>query len=183
MMLYAIAACEIGFWLMLLIGLTTRYLLQQRRTGAVLLVCVPLVDLALLVFTVVHLRSGAEPQAVDGLAAVYLGVSIGFGSTMIRWADARFAHRFAGGPPPLRTARTGRAHARRQRGLWYRHLLAFAAGCALLTGGAALAGDASRAAVLLTWIPRWGFVLAIDFIWSFSYTVWPRRGATTAEPS
>src|SRR5262249_42206583 len=27
----------------------------------------------------------------------------------------------------------------------------------------------------LSWIPRWGVVLVIDFLWSFSYTFWPRR--------
>lgn len=174
-MLAAILACEVGFWVVLLSGLSVRYLIGLRRTGAVLLAATPLVDVALLVFTVIHLRSGAEAQAADGLAAVYLGVSIAFGHRVLRWADARFAHRFAGGARPSRPPTGGPEHARRQRGLWYLHLLAFAIGCALLLGGAALVGDADRAAPLLSWIPRWGVVLAVDFVWSFSYTLWPRR--------
>jgi hypothetical protein len=174
-MLAAIVACEVGFWVVLLSGLSVRYLIGLRRTGAVLLAATPLVDLALLVFTVIHLRSGAEAQAADGLAAVYLGVSIAFGHRMLRWADSRFAHRFAGGPPPARPPKSGPEHARRQRGLWYLHLLAFAIGSALLLGGVALVGDGARAEALLSWIPRWGVVLAVDFVWSFSYTLWPRR--------
>jgi hypothetical protein len=34
-------------------------------------------------------------------APAYLGFSVVFGPSVIRWADARFAHRFAGGPPPV----------------------------------------------------------------------------------
>ena len=56
-----------------------------------------------------------------------------------------------------------------------RHLLAFAIGSVLLLLGAALAVGGHRAAPLLGWIPRWGVVLAIDFLWSFSYTLWPRK--------
>jgi hypothetical protein len=174
-MLPAILACEIGFWVVLLAGLSVRYLLGLRRTGAALLAATPLVDLALLIFTVIHLRSGAEAEAAHGLAAVYLGVSIAFGHRMLRWADARFAYRFAGGPPPPRPPKAGPEHARQQRGLWFLHLLAFAIGSALLAGGALLAGDATGQNALLSWIPRWGVVLAIDFVWSLSYTLWPRR--------
>lgn len=174
-MLYAIVACEIGFWVVLLAGLAVRYPLQRPDAGAVLLACVPLVDLVLLVVTILHLRSGAEAQWADGLAAVYLGVSVAYGRQMLRWADARFAHRFAGGPPPPRPPKRGPAHARRERQGWYRHALAFVIGCALLLGGVVLVGDVARSQQLLAWIPRWGLVLVIDFVWSFSYTLWPRK--------
>jgi hypothetical protein len=186
--LYVIVACEIGFWVVLLAGLAVRYRLGLRRAGAVVLACVPLVDLVLLVATVIHLRTGATAQFADGLAAVYLGVSVAYGHQMMSWADARFAHRFAGGSPPVRPPRTGPAHARRERRGWYRHVLAFTIGCALILGGVALVGDASQAQGLLSWIPRWALVLVIDFVWSFSYTFWPRParngrppGSTTAD--
>ncbi|WP_424326067.1 hypothetical protein [Gordonia sp. (in: high G+C Gram-positive bacteria)] len=38
--------------------------------------------------------------ALRYLARLYLGVTVVFGPRLIRWADARFAHRFAGGPAP-----------------------------------------------------------------------------------
>jgi hypothetical protein len=128
-----------------------------------------------LLATIAHLRTGARAQVADGLAAVYLGVSVGFGPQLMRWADQRFAHRFAGGPAPERPPRWGVAHAARERGQWYRHALAFGVGCVLLLAGWALVGDQDRAAPLLAWIPKWGLVLAVDFVWTFSYTLWPRR--------
>lgn len=176
-MIYAIVACEAGFWLVLLAGLGLRYLGGRRRAGGVVLACVPLIDLALLMFTVLHLRSGAAIGPLDGLAAVYLGISAGFGKPMLTWADTKFAHRFAGGPPPVKPPKAGPAHARRERRMWYRHVLAFAVGAVLLIAGAAFVGD--RSGPLLTWIPRWGVVLVIDFLWSFSYTFWPQRPGTS----
>lgn len=174
-MLIVIAACEVGFWAFLLAGLALRYLAGLRRTSAVALGCAPATDLVLLVATAIHLHGNATPRTSDGLAAVYLGVSIAFGQRTLRWADRRFARRFAGGPDVAGPPKTGAAHARHERGMWYRHLLAFLIGSALLLLGAALAGGWARAAPLLGWIPRWAVVLSIDFFWSFSYTPWPRK--------
>jgi hypothetical protein len=45
-----------------------------------------------------------------------------FGPAIVRWADVRFAHRFAGGPAPLRAPKHGTqrvAHSMRE---WYRVL-------------------------------------------------------------
>ncbi len=176
-MLYAlIIACEVGFWVVLLAGLVARYLLRRPRLGASLLVCVPLVDLVLLVASAQDLRyGGGEADLAHGLAAIYLGVSVAWGHAMVRWADARFAYRFAGGPPPPRTPKTGPEHARRERHQWGRHLLAWAIGCALLLGGVALVGDPDRTGALTGIAGGWTLVLAVDFLWSFSYTLWPRK--------
>lgn len=175
-MIYAlIVACEVGFWVVLLAGLAVRYVLRRPQLGAVLLVFVPLVDLVLLVASVVDLRGGGEAGVGHGLAAVYIGVSVAWGHSMVRWADAQFAHRFAGGPPPWRPPRTGKEHARYERRQWARHLLAWAVGCALLLGGAALVGDTGRTGALPPIARGWTLVLAIDFAWAFSYTLWPRK--------
>jgi hypothetical protein len=93
---------------------------------------------------------------------------------MISWADQRFAHRFAGGPPPPAKPRYGAAHATRERAGWYRHLVAWAVGSGLL-GLAALIGDSARTAALTRVVMLWTLVLAIDFAISFSYTLSPRR--------
>ena len=100
MIVAVIVACEIGFWAVLAAGLVTRYVLRRRRVSAVLLAAVPAVDLVLLAATVADLRAGAAPRVEHGLAAVYLGFSVAFGPAMVRWADVRFAHRWAGGPAP-----------------------------------------------------------------------------------
>ena len=102
MLVALIVACEIGFWVVLGSGLVARYLLGRRRLGAILLALAPVVDLVLLTATVIDLSRGATADFAHGLAAAYIGFSVAFGHSMIRWADARFAHRFAGGPRPPR---------------------------------------------------------------------------------
>src|ERR671911_1593543 len=109
MLIAVVVACEIGFWVVLGAGLLARYGLGRRRLGAILLACVPLVDVVLLVATVIDLGQGATADFGHGLAAAYIGFSVAFGHSMIRWADERFAHRFAGGPPPTRPPKDGRA--------------------------------------------------------------------------
>lgn len=107
-----------------------------------------------------------------------IGVSVAFGSRMIGWADERFAHRFAGGPPPQRPPKYGPEHARCEREGWYRHLLAWSIGSILLFGMSWLVGDPATTDSLLGRAALWSFILAIDFVWSFSYTLWPRKSKT-----
>lgn len=174
-MLYAvIVGCEIGFWALLIAGFACRYLLRRRRLSAALLVGVPLLDLVLLAASILDLRLGPQAGYADGLAAVYLGVSVAWGHSMVRWADSRFAYRFAGGPPPALPPKYGLDHARHERRQWGRHLLAWSVGCLLLLGGVTLIGDLERSGALLHIAGVWTLVLAIDFAISFSYTLVPR---------
>ncbi|SEG65347.1 hypothetical protein SAMN04489712_10897 [Thermomonospora echinospora] len=175
MLLAIIAGCEIGFWIFLLAGLTARYLLRWRRTGAALLVCVPLVDLVLLVATVLDLRAGATADFTHGLAAAYIGFSVAFGHSMIRWADTRFAHRFAGGPPPPRPPKYGMARARHEWREFGKALVAWAISCALLLGAIVMVGDAERTEALAGWIGRLSMVLGIWALWPITYTLWPAK--------
>jgi hypothetical protein len=175
-----IVACEIAFWVLLLAGLSARYLLKARKLSTVLLVCVPLVDVVLLAAAIVDLRNGAEAAGVHGLAAIYLGVSVAFGGEMIRWADQRFAYRFAGGPRPPRPPRTGAAHAARERRGWLRHLVAYVVAAAALGLFTVLVGDNDRVAPLWAPMRLWAVVLVIDFVISFSYTLKPRRDAESS---
>lgn len=144
-----------------------------------LLVCAPLVDLVLLAAAVLDIRRGGEATVLDALAGVYLGVSVGFGKSMIRWADQRFAHRFAGGPPPPPKPRYGKAHAARERAGWVRHVLAWAVGCALLLLVVVVIGDLGRTGALMHTAQLWTLVLVIDGIISLSYTIRPRRDPAT----
>lgn len=175
-----IVACEIGFWLFVLGGLACRYLLGKRQLGAVLLASTILVDLSLLTFTVIDMKNGATATLAHGLAAVYIGVSVVFGPSMIRWADQRFAYRFAGGPKPTSKPRYGVEHARHERRMWAKHLLAWMIGAAILGGMSLWVGDFDRSRELVLTIGRWGIVVLVDFLWSFSYTFWPRKPVPTA---
>ncbi len=111
MILSVIIACEVGFWIAVLGGLTTRYLLGAGRLGAAFLVCAPLVDVVLLVAVAAHLASGATASWHHGLAALYIGFSVTYGHRMISWSDAWFAHRFAGQPAAVKL--TGAEYTRR----------------------------------------------------------------------
>ncbi|WP_092535034.1 hypothetical protein [Amycolatopsis arida] len=162
-----IAAGEVGFWVFIVAGLTARYLLRLPRTGVVLLAATPLIDLVVLVVTMVDLTRGAQATWVHGLAAVYLGFSVVFGPSMIRWADAHVAHRFAGGPAPTRPPRGSTAKRRHEWREWGKCLLA----CAL-AGGAMLllifvAGSPEQTRQLWAtggWLPRLGWVVGIWFV-------------------
>jgi O-antigen ligase len=132
MLIALIAACEVGFWVILAAGLATRYLLRWRRVSTVLLICVPLVDVVLLAATVIDLSGGGTASNVHGLAAVYLGVSVAFGHSMMRWADQRFAHRFAGGPPPVKPPKTGPERVRYEWREWGKFMLAYAIASAVM---------------------------------------------------
>jgi hypothetical protein len=174
-----IVAAEIAFWSILVAGLVARYVLRRPQLGLALLVATPFVDLILLAVTTIDLRRGGEAALPHALAAVYIGVSIAWGHRIINWADARFAHRFAGGPAPERPPRTGPQHAARERREWLRHLLAWATGTALLGLGVLVVGDLDRTLALVNVAVLWTVVLAIDFLISFSYTLFPRRTQET----
>jgi hypothetical protein len=115
-----IVGCEIGLWVLLGLGMVLRYLVRLRRTSTAVLAGIPLLDLVLVIATAIDLHRGADVGLVHVLAGFYLGSSLAFGPAIVRWADVRFAHRFAGGPAPRPTPKQGPervAHLMRE---WYR---------------------------------------------------------------
>jgi hypothetical protein len=176
-----ILVCEVLFWVVLLAGLAARYLLRRERLSRVLLIAAPMVDLILLTTTALDLRSGGTATFAHSLAAIYIGVSVGFGHRMVQWADQRFAHRYAGGPPPSRKPRHGAAHAAYERRALVRHVIAWAVGCGLLLLAVVTVGEPSRTASLSGTVRLWTLVLVVDALISLSYTVRPRRTRTASE--
>ena len=172
MILGIIIACEIGFWVVIVLGLVARYILKAKRLGLVLIALAPVIDLVLLTTTAVHLRSGADAEWAHGLAAVYIGFSIAYGPGMVRWADIRFSHRFADGPAPTRLSGTDYTVA-----CWKdvaRTLLAAALSALVLFGLIWLVGNATQTAALEHWYPILITICGIEAIWAVSYTIWPR---------
>ncbi|MFY1672443.1 hypothetical protein ACN27G_21155 [Plantactinospora sp. WMMB334] len=178
-MVAVIAAGEIGFWVLLGAGLIARYPLRRPRLGAALLLGTPLIDLAILVATVIDLRAGATADFTHGLAAAYLGFSVAFGHSMIRWADQRFAHRFAGGPPPAKPPAGGWARTRYEWREWGKGLLGWAVACGLLGLGILMVGDLDRTAELLAWIGR---LTAAIVIWLIAFPLWMTLFPKPADP-
>ncbi len=119
-----IVGCEIAFWLFLLSGLTVRYILDLRQLSTVLLISVPLVDIVLLAATTFDLSRGAIATFAHGLAAAYIGFSVAFGGVTVKWADAWFAHKFAGAEAPVSAPTYGWQLVRYELVWWLRCVVA-----------------------------------------------------------
>lgn len=155
-----IVACEIGFWVLLFAGLVARYLLRARRLSTALLLGVPLVDVVLIAASLADVATGSAPGLTHGLAGLYLGFTIAFGHPTIRWVDQRFAHRYAGGPPP---PRGGRARIVREWRDWGRLVLAWGVALTVMLLVATVAGTGVPAPL------EWG----ADPMWSWGARLWP----------
>ncbi|ROO84130.1 hypothetical protein EDD29_1647 [Actinocorallia herbida] len=174
MLVALVIGAEIAFWVLLGLGLLVRYGLRRRRLGGALLLGTPLVDLALLTITALDLERGGQATGAHGLAAIYLGVSVGFGHQIIGRMDAWAAHRWDGAPAPARKPKHGRPHAAYERRQFARHVLAWAVGSGLLMAAVRYVGDADRTGPLLHLATVWTVVLVIDAFVSLSYTFSPR---------
>ena len=164
-MLYAaIAVCEVAFWVFLVAGLAARYLLKRPALGMALLLGSPAADLLLLVLTAVDVYRGATPTQAHALAAAYLGFTVAFGHSAVRWADERFAYRFASGPRPQRPPKHGPAKVRHEWQVFRQAFLAWAVASVLLLALTALVGDLTRAQALLGYAGMLTVVLVIWFV-------------------
>ena len=172
MILAIIIGCEVGFWVLILLGLIARYLLRLRRVGLALLALTPVVDLILLAATAIDLMAGATATVFHGIAAIYLGLSVAYGHKMISWADARFAHRFAEGPTPLK--RYGRAYTNECWKDVARTTLAVVVAAGVLWLMTLLVQNAAKTSALSDLYGILGLVFAVDLVWALWHTVWPK---------
>ncbi|MFD5080719.1 hypothetical protein [Streptomyces sp. NPDC058371] len=169
-----VVACEVGFWVLLAAGLAARYLLKLRRTSVALLLCEPLLELVLFVATAIDLKRGAEPSWEHGLAALYIGFTVGYGHYTIRRLDGHAAHRLAGGPPPPKPPRHGLARARHEGRLWLRTLLAAAVACALLQGAIQYVGEGGTESLrAFQWVAL--RAAGIHGVIALTYLIWPKK--------
>ncbi len=115
----------------------------------------PVIDLILLVVTGVDLYRGATATQVHAIAAVYIGISIAFGRSMIEWADIRFQYYvMKQGAKPVK--RFGMDYAKHYFKSWGQHVLAFLIGAGILFVLIYLINDSSRTEVLA------GFLKSMD---------------------
>ncbi|AXK34720.1 hypothetical protein DVA86_20765 [Streptomyces armeniacus] len=185
MLVALIVACEIAFWVLLAAGLGLRYLARMPRTGAAVLLCEPLLEVMLLIVTAIDLKNGAEPDWKHGLAAVYIGFTATHGHYMIKWADGHFAHRFAGGPPPVRRPKYGMPRAIHEWKMSLRAIGAAAIAAALLQAAVWYVDNAGQTESLRAWQAKMGIVAVVSLIIAVSYTIWPKKaplGAAAEQP-
>ncbi|MEU3351681.1 hypothetical protein [Streptomyces sp. NPDC037389] len=174
MIVTLIVVCETGFWILLAAGLGLRYLARMPRAGVAVLLLEPVLELVLLIATAIDLRNGATADWKHGLAAVYLGFSVGLGHSTVKWADRRFAHRFAGGPPPVKPPKYGKeraVHEWRTAGRW---ILAAVVALGLLQCAVWYVGSGDISS-LRNWQTKMLLVIGINLAIAGSYTLWPKE--------
>lgn len=164
-----IIASEIGFWIVLALGLALRYLLRRPKPGAVVLALIPLIDVVLLGAVAVDLHRGTEVDYIHRIAGIYLGVSVAFGPSIIRWADRRFAYLFAGGEKPARPPKEGPDAFRYECQSFGRWLIAAGISGAAILGLGATVADDTQSAALNAVFPTLGI---ITVIWLITGPVW-----------
>ncbi|MEV6425406.1 hypothetical protein [Streptomyces sp. NPDC051662] len=181
MIVTLIVACEVGFWVLLAAGLFLRYVARMPRLGGAVLLLEPLLEVVLLVVTTIDLRNGAEPDWKHGLAAMYIGFTVGYGHYTIKRIDGWFAHRFAGGPPPVKPPKYGMARARHEGHLWLRTVVAAAVAAVLLQIAIWYVGDAGSTDPLVAWQFNAARVVGIHGVIALTYALWPKKPPADAE--
>ncbi|MGW2838266.1 hypothetical protein ACWCWD_10780 [Streptomyces sp. NPDC001493] len=182
MIVTLIVICEIAFWALLATGLALRYAARRPRLGAAVLLCEPLLEVVLLVVTAIDLKNGADPDWKHGLAAVYIGFTLGLGRSTIRWVDARLAHRYAGGPKPVKPPKYGWARAAHEWRVAARWTLAAGTAIALLQAAVWYVGGDGNTDPLRAWQLRMVWVIGINLVVAGSYTVFPKRAPANSRP-
>jgi len=175
MLFWFIIACEIGFWVLLALGLFARYVWNLQKTSAMILLCVPLVDVALLIATTVDLSSGRSAEFAHGLAAVYLGFTAVYGHSIIKWADAYVAYKFYSGKKNSVNI-YGWTYAKYEWLQWLRGVLACAIAAILLSMAIFYIDNPSKTEALDQWYANMFWVLGIWLVfWPLWYSVFPKK--------
>jgi hypothetical protein len=175
MLLVVIAACEILFWVFLLGGLVLRYVFRARTASTISLILVPVADLILIVATVIDLARGATADWTHTLAASYLGFSVGFGHSIVKSMDQRFAYRFDGGPKPVKPPKYGREKTRYEWQLFGKAATAIGIALGLLVVAILVIDDPARTMAFKPQIISLCTILLLWFGWPVSYTFWPAK--------
>ncbi|MDV8076757.1 hypothetical protein R4P47_09340 [Rhodococcus sp. IEGM 1370] len=167
--LLTIAICEIGFWALVIGGLCLRYLALMRRASTITLALLPALDLVLIGAVALDLHRGGDVEFAHRLAGIYLGWTVVFAHSTVAWLDVRFAHRFAGGPAPVKAPKTGPQAYRNEIRGFVKWLVAATIALVITYGLAYTVADSEQAAALKTVIQPLG---VITFFWFVTGPLW-----------
>ena len=179
---WIIIACEVSFWVVILLGLMARYLLQLQKLGFLLLASTPIIDLLLIIITSIDLYRGATATLAHGIAAVYIGVSLAYGKSMINWMDEKLQFYIMKKPSAKPVKRYGIPFAKHYGKGFIKHVVAFTIGVAILEMMIIYIQDPQRTEALNTMVSVWLIVLAIDLYITTSYFIWPKKEKTAKKP-
>lgn len=174
-MIFWIVAAEIVFWIAIVAGLVSRYVFKLEKLSLIFFLSTPLVDLALIVLTTLDLQTGATATVAHGIAAIYIGVSLAYGKSMIAWADEKFQAWFLKNPS-TKKALMGMEKGIHELRMWARHVIAYLIGSALLWIMIFYVGHQSTEALFNVW-RIWSIALLIDGAISVSYILFPKKTA------
>lgn len=174
-MIIWIIAAEIAFWIAIGAGLISRYVFKLEKLSLLFFLMTPLIDLALVILTTIDLQSGATATTAHGIAAIYIGVSIAYGKSMIAWADEKFQVWFLKKPSSKKVL-FGRDKGIYEIKMWFKHVIAYLIGSALLWIMIIYVGQQSTEALFNVW-RIWSIALLIDGAISFSYILFPKKTA------
>lgn len=175
---WLIIACEIGFWVFISLGLTTRYVFKKKKLGLVFLALTPVVDLVLLIVTSYDLYRGAVATTAHGIAAVYLGFSLAFGKSLIQKTDELFQYYvMKTGPKPIKLY--GVEYAKNYLRNWLRHLVAYIFGASLIGIIYLIVNDLERIHTMLRILSFWTTFLVVNLLICTSYFICPKRNKIT----
>lgn len=201
---FLLVGAEIVFWVLAGSFLVLRYLLGLRRAGAAVLGLMVLNELLVAALGLLDYRRTGEFAGYQIVVLAFIVYALTFGKEDFRQLDERIERMVLtwkgqaqpAPTPASRTARpalSGAEHYRKERRGWYVHLAIFVVGqtvflamgeswpATILTGelppSALNTGKWSGAETsTLTLASRvWCVVIVVDFVWSFSYTLFPRR--------
>jgi len=180
LVLIGILASEIGFWVVLILGLATRYLLRWRKVSTILLLGVPVLDVFLLsLISWDLLVNETIADFTHGLGAVYLGFTIAFGRQIISRVDAWFAYRFASGPEPKAPPKVGIGRVKYEWEQWLKMLLCAVIASVVLVAITLLVRDPARTSELTSWLAR---IWLVTGIWFIGWPVWYSIGHVLRGP-
>lgn len=176
LILILIVSCEVAFWLVLIAGLSARYIFKRQKLSKALLCLVPWIDVILLIAVVLDLRSGAVATFAHGLAAAYIGFTVAFGKSTLAWVDRVFAHRFSDGPKPATPPTHGRELFLYELKWFGRCLLAVSVTIALSFAAIIAVNDPAKTAALNLWTKAPLITAALWFVFGPLWSVlfhWP----------
>lgn len=169
-----IITAEIAFWIVIFIGLVCRYRFKKPKLSIIFFALTPVIDLLLVLLTAMDLRAGTPASISHGIAAVYIGVSIAYGKTMITWADEKFQQWFL--KLPIEKKRlTGLAKGIHEIKMLGLHVIAYVISASLLYAMIVFIGELTDTSSLLQVMKVWGIIIIIDAIISFSYIIFPNK--------
>lgn len=187
---FFLLGAEVSFWVLSVAFLLLRYLLDLDRASFVVLALIVLDNLFIAGLGFLdYLRTG-EFAAYQLVALAIIAYGLTFGKRDFRRLDRYMKRKVAGwrgeapSPPaePQAKAAAPRHKAEKERRRFYWHLAVFVVGQAMLyaVGESWLAAQFAGAApedpsALMSAGRVWVVVLVVDAIWSFSYTVFPKR--------